>query len=395
MRFALLACVFGMWSAASPAADTIDFWNTPRHGANSFNGAPPDAAYFRALRGHGATWVRLGFSKWKSRERDFLFGNLDDYHGLVAQDLTTLRATLDLAHAAGLKVVVTPLSLPGARATQLNGGKFDDRLWSDRRYWEQAAAAWRDLAAALEDHPAVAAYNLLNEPVPEREGGLAEEANPQTMRAWYAKQRGGTRDLPAFYELLLAAVRSVDAQTPVMLDGSFYAAAFAWAYWPANVKDPRVLYAYHMYEPWLATSAKNMKREVPYRYPGVTPFGGADVEWNAQRVADYLQQPVDWAKRNGVPMNRLVAGEFGCMRTWVDCPRYLEDVLAALDASRVHWAFYAFREDVWAGMDYELGAGKLPWQYWEAVQKGEPYDLPRKPNAVFEPIRRRLVLSAK
>lgn len=59
------------------------------------------------------------------------------------------------------------------------------------------------------------------------------------MRAWYAKQRGSTRDLPAFYEVLLAAVRAVDAQTPVMLDGSFYAAAFAWTYWPANMKDPR------------------------------------------------------------------------------------------------------------------------------------------------------------
>ena len=24
-------------------------------------------------------------------------------------------------------------------------------------------------------------------------------------------------------------------------------------------------------------------------------------------------------------------------------------------------------------MDYELGAGKLPWQYWEAQEKGRPY----------------------
>jgi hypothetical protein len=83
------------------------------------------------------------------------------------------------------------------------------------------------------------------------------------------------------------------------------------------------------------------------------------------------------------------------VRTWVDCPRYLEDVLTALDANRVHWAFYSFREDTWPGMDYELGADKVPWQYWDAVEKGEPYDLPRKPNPVFEPIRRRLMLSAQ
>ena len=372
------------------AADTIDFWNTPQHGANSFNGAPPDEQYFRALRAYGATWVRLTFSKWKSRERDFLFGNLDDYQGLVAADLATLRGVLDSAHAAGLKVVITPLSLPGARWIQQNGDKFDDRLWSDRRFWRQSAAFWRDLAGALKDHPAVAAYNLVNEPVPERKGGLEEHSSTAVMNAWYEKARGGARDLPALYELLVSAVREADASTPIMLDAGFYAAADGWNYWPAPLKAPRVLYAYHMYEPWLATSARNLKRKPPYRYPGMVPFGAGDVDWNAKRVASYLQQPVDWAKKHAVPVNRLVAAEFGCVRTWVDCPQYLEDVLTALDADGVHWAFYSFREDVWDAMDYELGAGKLPWQYWQAQEQGKPYVLPRGPNQVFEPIERRL-----
>ena len=58
-----------------------------------------------------------------------------------------------------------------------------------------------------------------------------------------------------------------------MLDAGFYAAADAFSYWPQPVADPRILYAYHMYEPWAATSAPNMKREIPYRYPGDAPFG--------------------------------------------------------------------------------------------------------------------------
>jgi hypothetical protein len=379
-----------MLSVPAFAADPMHFWNTPQRGANSFNGTPPDAEYFRALRGYGATWVRLTFSKWKSRERDFLFGSLDDYQRLVPEDLATLRRVLDDAHAAGLKVVVTPLSLPGSRWIQQNGNQFDDRLWNDKRYWRQSAAFWRDLAGALEGHPAIAALNLINEPVPERRGGLEEHSPPETMRAWYEKVRGGTRDLPALYALLVAAVRQVDPEVPVMLDGGFYAAADGWSYWPAPLRDDRLLYAYHMYEPWAATSAPNIKRQVPYRYPGRAPFGGTDVEWNAARIESYLQQPVDWAKRHHVPMNRLVAGEFGCVRTWSDCPRYLEDVLAALEADGVHWAFYAFREDTWDAMDYELGAGRLPWQYWEAQEKGKPYVLPRGPNTVFDPIMRRL-----
>jgi hypothetical protein len=392
MRRILLLCVLLSFVPASVrAADEIAFWDTTRRGANCFNESPPDAAYFRALRGHGATWVRLAFSKWKSPtgQRDFLFGSLDEYRALVPQDLAVLRVVLDHAHAAGLKVVLTPLELPGARWRQLNDNKFDDRLWTDQRYWDQSAAFWRDLAAALKDHPAIAAYNIVNEPMPERRGGLEEHATSEAMQQWYRKVAGTPRDLRALYTQVIAAVREVDDVTPIMLDAGFYAAADGFNYWPAPLKDNRLLYAYHMYEPWAATATPNMRREKPYRYPGVAPFGGGQSNWDAARVAAYLQQPLDWAGSHGIPRNRLVAAEFGCIRTWVDCPRYLEDVLTALDGDGVHWAFYSFRES-WDGMDYELGARKLPWEYWQAQEQGKPYALERGPNPVFEPISRRL-----
>jgi hypothetical protein len=387
LLFALL--LVSAWRAIAGGADAIAFWDTRQAGANCFNESPPDAEYFRALRGHGATWVRLSFSKWKGRQRDFLFGSLDDYRALVPEDLATLRAALDRAHAAGLRVVVTPLELPGARWRQLNDGKFDDRLWSDPRYGEQSAAFWKDLAAALRDHPGVAAYNLVNEPAPERRGGLAEHADAAAQRAWYAKSRGTARDLPALYRKLIAAVRAVDPHTPIMLDAGHHAAANGFVYWPGPLEGARLLYAYHMYEPWAATSAPNIKRDKPYRYPGVAPFGEGESHWDAARVAAYLQQPLDWARSHGVPVNRMVAAEFGCMRRWPDCPRYLEDVLSALEQDGVHWAFYSFRE-AWDGMDYELGSAALPWQYWQAQEQGREYPLQRGPNPVFEPIAKRL-----
>jgi hypothetical protein len=213
------------------------------------------------------------------------------------------------------------------------------------------------------------------------------------MHRWYAGMRGTTRDLPALYEKLIAAVRESDPLTPIMLDAGFYAAADGFNYWPKALGDGRLLYAYHMYEPWAATSARNLKREKPYRYPGEAPFGGGQVHWDATRVAAYLQQPLDWAKRQGVPANRLVAAEFGCMRRWPDCPRYLEDVLTALDGDGVHWAFYSFRES-WDGMDYELGDQPLPWAYWQAKEQGRTFELKRGPNRVFAPIQRRLAPTA-
>jgi len=392
MRHVILAAFLLAMGPAAMAADLMAFWNTPRHGGNSFNRLPPDQAYFDALSGYGATWVRLSYDKWQPAERDFLLGDADAYQGLPAADLATLRATLDRAHQAGLKVVIAPLSLPGMRWSQNNQGQFDDRLWQDKRHWLQAEAFWRDLARELKGHPAIAAYNLINEPAPEKQGGLAEHADPGQMQQWYARQQGSARDLPALYRQLIAAIREEDADTPVMLDAGWFAAADAFGYWPAPLEDQRVLYSVHMYEPYLVTSAPNMTRKQPIAYPGPAPFAGQTQQWDGQRVAQYLRQPLDWAAAMNVPRSRLVVGEFGCMRRLPGCRQYLEDVLSVLDRHRLHWAFYSFREDNWDGMDYELGSAKVPWRYWQAIEQGVPDPLARKATVEFEPIRRRLNL---
>jgi hypothetical protein len=81
--------------APARAADLIAFWDEPRYGANSMNAGPPDAAYFEALAGYGASWVRLAYDKWEGEGRDFLLGSADDYDGLVEADLAALIAALD------------------------------------------------------------------------------------------------------------------------------------------------------------------------------------------------------------------------------------------------------------------------------------------------------------
>ncbi|KQU85833.1 glycosyl hydrolase [Ensifer sp. Root1252] len=372
------------------AADLIGFWDKPQHGGNSFNRLPPDEAYFKALSGYGATWVRLSYDKWKPAKRDYLIGDADKYEGIPAADLKMLKETLDRADKAGLKVVITPLSLPGMRWSQNNGNKFDGRIWQDKAWWAEAASFWRDLARELRDHPGVAAYNIINEPAPEKQNGLAEHADRKAMLDWYAGKKGSASDLVAFYETVIAAIREVDPATPIMADAGWYAAADGFTYWPSGLSDQKVVYSFHMYEPYAATSAPNMKREKPYTYPGKVPFGEGDEDWDKARVASYLDQPVQWAKDKGIPLNRVVAGEFGCMRRWTGCKAYLEDVLTTLDKNSLHWAFYSFREDSWDGMDYELGSKKVHWKYWDAIDAGTPDPVKRTATPEFEPIAKRL-----
>jgi hypothetical protein len=393
----VLFCILALCWPLGPgplAADLMGFWSITQRGANSFNRLPPTQAYFDALAGTGASWVRLAYDKWESEDRDFLLGGADVYDSLNVHDVATLLDTLDRAHRAGLKVVVAPLSLPLMRWAQNNNGAFDDRLWQHQRNWSEAVAFWRDLALALREHPAVAAYNLVNEPAPERESELPEHAPGAQGVTWYAARQGSGRDLPAFYAQVVSAIREVDPHTPVMLDAGWYAAADGFDYWPAPLKDPRTLYSVHMYEPYEATSNPAMLEPKPgqrlYPYPGLAPFAGETQQWGRARVADYLGQFTRWARHVGLPAQRLVVGEFGCLRRWPGCVTYLDDVLTTLDKEGVHWAFYAFREDAWDGMDYELGTTPVPWAYWKAADAGLPDPVPRQGSALFEVIARRL-----
>lgn len=373
------------------ASDTIKFWDSPQHGGNSFNRLPPDQKYFEALKRYGATWVRLAYDKWHPENRDFLIGNADQYRKLSTQDLDTLMTTLDHANKAGIKVVIAPLSLPFMRWSQNNGDRFDDRLWSDKNNWGAAIQFWQDLAKRLKDHPAIAAYNIINEPAPEKNSDLREHASQQIMRAWYAKQKGGSRDLIAFYEKIIAAIRQVDTLTPIMVDAGWYAAADSFSYWPKSLSDNRVLYSFHMYEPYAATSGPNLRRKKPFSYPGEVPFFGDEMQyWGANQVAEYLKIPSKWAKEHNIPSNRMVVGEFGCVRMLPGCKNYLEDVLTVIDQQKLHWAFYSFREDSWDAMDYELGTEKVHWKYWDAMEKGEPDPIKRKSSPLFEIIQKRL-----
>ena len=384
---ALAATVIALASVTAQAGDRIGFWDTPQHGGNSFNKAVPDEAYFRALKATGATWVRLTPSKWQGVGRDFLIGNADHYDDIPPADLATLIHCLDAAHAAGIKVVLAPLSLPGDRWNQQNGGEQDDRLWNDKAYWDQSAAFWHDLALALKDHPAIAGYNLINEPTPEKGMDLDEHGDAATRQAWYAKYKGTTHDLPAFYEQVIAAVRSADPDTPVMVDGGWYANAWSFSYWPAKLSDDKVLYAFHMYEPYEATSGPNLKRVPQLRYPGATSsLAGKTVTWDKAMIADYLAKPFDWAAAHGVPNNRMVDAEFGCVRQWVDCGAYLGDVLDTLNAHKAHWAFYSFREDAWDAMDYELAPSVTQGQFYYLQEQGKADQLKRTPHALMDVI---------
>jgi hypothetical protein len=363
---ATVAAALAIAAAPLPAADALAFWDTPRRGANCQRRSV-DAPYWRAARAAGLEFVRLLPDAWPARQRDFLIGDASAFTAIEPSDLSSLVRALDDADRAGVKVVLGMLSLPGARWKQLNGDRDDARLWRDAAFQAQAEAFWRELASRLHGHPAVVAYNPLNEPHPERSFGY-EEPDAPGYDAWRAKTQGTTADLDAFNRRIVGAIRSVDPSTPVLLDGPFYASAEGLSLL-RPLQDPRVLYAFHVYEPWEYTTFRVNKGR--FAYPGRMPSpAGATTEWSRDALRARLAPVTRWAEQHGLPRRRIVASEFGVSRRVGGALAYLTDLVAALDEHAGHRAFYSFRSDgSWTDLDYELGTDPVDPRIWEAESR--------------------------
>lgn len=368
--FVLIPVLFGFafcFSMQNDSDSKLSFWDVPRKGANMFN---KDILRedIRAAKELGIEFLRIAPDKFSTKQRDFLIGDADDYKMIVQEDLQSLRIVLDLCAEEQMPVVLTMLSLPGSRWKQNNGDQDDLRLWMDTDYVNAAFHFWQDLAEALKDHPALIGYNILNEPHPEKVMSQSIEAlTPDQKEFVY-------RAFNEFNQQMVKAVRKIDSGIPIILDSSMHADPKAFVYLVPQ-KDANLLYAFHMYEPYDYTNYQRNKGK--WSYPG-------DVKgnhWDKQTLKDYLTGVRDFQSKHQIPSNRILVGEFGAHRTSRGLPAYFQDLIDIFKENQWHFAFYAFREDTWDGMNYELGDRKLPASYWNAIDRGEGPVIPVSPNS--------------
>ena len=206
----------------------FEYWQSQRKGANYFNKAPTKE-WFLSAASANIKLVRFTYEKWIGEERDFLLGSADNYTGIVEQDFERLVKYLNIADSLGIKIVLTTLSLPGARYAQNNNGVRDGRLWKDLKYHRQAAKFWKDLATRLIDHPAIVGLDLINEPHPEWFYGKREFWDAG-FDQWYSGVKGTAGDLNLFNRTMVSAIREVDKNIPIVVESGLYGTPWAFEY---------------------------------------------------------------------------------------------------------------------------------------------------------------------
>jgi hypothetical protein len=210
--------------------------------------------------------------------------------------------------------------------------------------------------------------------------------------AFARRSEGSAADLNRLYARIARAIRLVDPQTPLVLDAGLYATPPAIA-GLRPLDDPHVLYSVHMYEPFVYTNARQNRGR--FRYPGPVPEDANDPQakqrsWDAAELARFLAPVEEWQRTHRVPAERILLGEFGVNRRAPGAEAYLSDLVRLFDERGWHQAFYAFREDTWDAMDYEIGDRPLPASYWKAREEGRAEDPPRSDNPLWRAIRRGL-----
>lgn len=367
----ILWLIFFMQTINSAWVDKAAFWNTRQEGTNIFN-AHITHKDIQAAKAYGLSFIRLSPDKFLS-DKDFLLGDTNNYKGLNPKDLQKLINVLDICHQENMPVVITFLSLPGSRWKQNNQGQDDLKLWEDEAYQKQAALFWKDLAEVLKDHPAIVGYNLLNEPHPER------LFKPDSLHIHDVHQEIIQKKMYNFYDRLIKHIRQVDTKTPLILDSSAYADPRTFQYLiPHN--DKNILYSFHMYEPYAYTNYKMNKERLSY--PGYIH----KKLWNKDALYQHMKEVIAFQKKYAIPSHRIMVGEFGGHRLSRGLKLYFKDLISIFKQEGWHTAFYAFREDTWDGMDYELGTQKLPYAYWQALERGDQPSLHREYTPVFKVI---------
>ena len=271
-----------------------------------------------------------------------------------------MRFVAEMAHAAGLKVIIDlhPLS----RGDEVGGM---DSIIGD--HWPDYVALVQRIAERLNGLPPErTALELLNEPAFDCEGVYS----------------GAPPKWPAMQAQLHAAARKGAPDLAIVLTGACWGQANALASLdPALIPDPNVIWTFHSYTPYYYTHQAATWAAFPEKYLRDLPFppslltpdqatkiitdaeermiaaeGHADSEGLAKVVQDYLDTPdsavgdeitraAEWADANGIPRSRLFLGEFGALHTpdeitqpkeWYHA--FLSAKRTAAEAAGVGWA---------------------------------------------------------
>jgi endoglucanase len=192
--------------------------------------------------------AELGFNSVRPALNARLFLTETEPPQPVAEGFQLLDNLVKWCKAAGLYVIIDMHGAPGGQTGQNIDDSAEDQpgLFMQTKYQDQLVDLWVAIARRYANEPAVAGYDLLNEPLPERTGAAAKYKHL----------------VEPLYHRLTRAIRAVDTRHMIILEG------VDWANdWSIFTKpfDTNLVYQFHYYCWDTPSSVKSIKRYLDYR----------------------------------------------------------------------------------------------------------------------------------
>jgi endoglucanase len=252
--------------------------------------AEEDAAFLGA-QGFNLARIAIGYKHLEDDARPF---------EIKEDGFRHLDRAIEALARHGVYSIVDLHALPGAQNHHWHSDNPTHlpAFWEHPHFQDRVVHLWQAIASRYRDHPWVAGYNLLNEPADE------------------SRQVVGP-----FYRRLVAAIREIDPNHIVFLDGNTYATEFDVFEEPFE----NAVYTLHDYVP--------------------AGLGRSNEYDNDAARAKFLQRSA-YARETGTP---ILVGEFGPIYTGDEEQdrlrrRILADQLERYTEHRASWALWMYKD---------------------------------------------------
>jgi len=193
-------------------------------------------------------------------------------------------------------------------------------FWQHPHFQDRFVALWEAFARRYRGNPTVAGYNVMNEPVTSPGSNNRNPYTDAVATDWSA--------LNAIYARVTNAIRAIDPDHIVFLEGDHYSMRFA------GLKAP--------FAPNLVYSSHN------YQTPGLGAGPYPSTSWDRHRLSTEFAscEGMQFSRKHRVP---LWVGEFGAVfngppAETPDRLRGLDDQIAVMDAAGAHWTTWTYKD---------------------------------------------------
>ena len=229
---------------------------------------------------------------------------------------------------------------------------LNDSVWQDQAAQDAWVEMWRYTAERYRNTPIVVGYDLMVEPNSNEVGSDAvnDRLDIWDPQEFYAKYGGSLYDWNQLYPRIVAAIRQVDADTPILIGGNGYSAV-DWLPYVRPISDTHTVFTVHQYAPFVYT---HQEPPLTNTYPGVfdTDDDGVADQFNRTWMDDLLTTIDTFTATHSVP---VATNEYGAMRWEAGAANFMGDEMDLFERRGLNYALWDW-EPAWAPWNVEVDA---------------------------------------